>query len=283
MASILLSAFADEYNKDIDKQIEVLASRGIGFIEPRFIGEKNIADLTASEATELRKKLDGGGIRVSAIGSPIGKINLADSFDAHLEKAKNVFEVASILEAKNIRMFSFYLREGESREAARSEVLEKLERLIDLADSYSLTLCHENEAKIYGEDVEHCLDLVKAFDGRLKCVFDMGNFVLDGCEPYPYGYETLKDYIKYFHIKDSLAYGAIVPAGKGEARIADILAAHKKYATSDFFISLEPHLETFSGLNKLVGKAFENPYKFDSPEAAFLAGLDALENILKAI
>lgn len=283
MAEILLSAFADEYNKNIDLQLEMLSRRGVKYIEPRFIGDKNVADLTVNEANELKSKLDAMGISASAIGSPIGKINLADDFSAHLEKAKNTFEVASVLGAKNIRMFSFYIRDGESREQARDEVIDKLGRLLMLADEYSLTLCHENEAKIYGETDEYCLDLLTVFDGKLRAVFDMGNFVLDGCTPYPTGYEMLKDYIEYFHIKDSLASGAIVPAGKGEARIADILTAHKKYAKRDFFISLEPHLETFSGLNKLVGKSFENPYKFESPEAAFLSGLDALEEILTGI
>ena len=283
MAKILLSAFADEYNKDIDVQLEMLNSRGVKYIEPRFIGDKNIASLDAKEADGLAKKLTAAGISCSAIGSPLGKINLADDFAAHLEQAKNTFEVANRLGAKNIRMFSFYLREGESREAARGEVVEKLAKLLDLAESYSVTLCHENEAKIYGETDEYCLDILKEFGGRLKAVFDMGNFVLDGCKPYPKGYEMLRDYIEYFHIKDSLASGAIVPAGKGEANIAEIIKAHKAYAKGDFFITLEPHLETFSGLNKLVGKSFENPYKFESPEAAFLAGLDALEGILSEI
>jgi sugar phosphate isomerase/epimerase len=283
MGNIILSAFADEYSKDIDAQIKLLSSRGIGYIEPRFIGDKNVSELTASEARELSNKLSSAGIGVSAIGSPIGKINLADDFDRHLDLARNVFEVASILGAKNIRMFSFYLREGQSRKDARGEVIEKLGKLLALADTYSLKLCHENEAKIYGESVEACLDILKAFDGKLRAVFDMGNFVLDGEEPYPYGYHALRDYIEYFHIKDSLSRGAIVPAGKGEAHIADILREHKEYSGRDFFISLEPHLETFQGLNKLVGKAFENPYKFESGEAAFIAGLDALEEILASI
>lgn len=285
MADILLSAFSDEYNRDIDKQIEMLSSQGVKYIEPRFIGDKNVADLTSAEARELGDKLSSSGIFASAIGSPIGKINLADDFSEHLERAKNTFEVASILGAKNIRMFSFYLRDGETREEARGEVVEKLGRLLDLADTYSLTLCHENEAKIYGETEKYCLDILSEFGGRLKAVFDMGNFVLDGCKPYPYGYEMLKDYIEYFHIKDSLAKGAIVPAGKGEAHISEILRAHKTYAKRDFFISLEPHLETFSGLNALVleGKTFENPYKFESAEAAFLAGLDSLREVLKTV
>ena len=115
MSKILLSAFADEYNKNIDEQIKMLNSRGIKYIEPRFIGDKNVADLTCEESKELKNKLDAAGISASAIGSPIGKINLADDFEEHLEKAKNTFEVASTLGARNIRMFSFYLRDGETR------------------------------------------------------------------------------------------------------------------------------------------------------------------------
>ena len=283
MSKILLSAFSDEYNRNIDEQIKMLSSRGLKYIEPRFIGEKNIANLTKCEADELARKLSSAGIGVSAIGSPLGKINLADDFSLHLDLAKNTFEVANTLGAKNIRMFSFYLRAGQSREDARAEVIEKLGKLLDLADEYGVTLCHENEAKIYGETEKYCLDILEAFGGRLKAVFDMGNFVLDGCKPYPTGYEMLRDYIEYFHIKDSLAAGAIVPAGKGEARIAEILKAHKAYSNRDFYITLEPHLQTFSGLNALTDVKFDNPYKFESPEAAFLAGLDALEEILREI
>ena len=283
MSNILLSSFSDEYNRDIDKQIEILSLRGIKYFEPRFIGDKNISELTESEARELKGKLDSASIKASAIGSPLGKINLSDDFDKHLEDAKRVFTTANILDTKSIRMFSFYLRDGQTREEARGEVIDKLARLLELADEYSLTLCHENEANIYGETVEYCHDLLKCFGGRLKCVFDMGNFVLDGCIPYPHGYETLKEYIEYFHIKDSISDGAIVPAGRGEAHIEEILRAHKAYATKDFFISLEPHLETFSGLNKLASKQFENPYKFASQEDAFIGGLDALEDILKRV
>ncbi len=46
----------------------------------------------------------------------------------------------------------------------------------------------------------------------------MGNFVLDGHDPIK-AYNLLKDHVEYFHIKDSLYAGTIVPAGKGEAKI----------------------------------------------------------------
>ena len=282
MAKIFISAFADEYSSEVSGQLDALSILGFDRIEPRFIGEKNIADLTDSEALELKARLDDAGVCAYAIGSPLGKISLNDDYGAHLERAERVFKIANILGAKNIRMFSFYLPEGRTRAECREEVIARLTAMLDLADRYGVTLCHENEAKIYGETPEMCLDLLEALGGRLRCVFDMGNFVLDGCEPYPHGYELLCDYIEYFHIKDSLPEGAIVPPGLGKAHIAEILAAHAARGR-DFTVTLEPHLELFSGLNSLTDSKFEKPYKFETKEQAFLEAGERLKAIIEKI
>ncbi|MBR3680553.1 MAG: sugar phosphate isomerase/epimerase [Clostridia bacterium] len=281
MAKLILSAFADEYSRDVDGQIDVLTSLGYSYLEPRFIGEKNIADLTESEATELRAKLDNAGIGVYSIGSPIGKINLSDDFDAHLALAENCFRVANILGATRVRMFSFYLPEGKTREECFDAVLERINALLDLADKYGLILCHENEARIFGESPEDCKKLLDATGKRLRAVFDMGNFVLDKYNP-ENAYALLSDHVDYFHIKDALYERAIVPAGLGEAKIAEILAAHLKRG-KDTVITLEPHLESFDGLNKLAGTSFKNPYVFESPKHAFLAGADYLAKLVSGI
>lgn len=273
MGKITLSAFADEYNKNIDSQIEMCRKQGLTYIEPRFIGEKNIAELSALEARMLKEKL--GDIKVSALGSPLGKICLSDNFDEHLEKAKRVFENANILETENVRMFSFYLYPGKTRAECREEVLDKLGRLLRLAETFGVVLCHENEADIYGESPDACLDILRSFDGKMKCVFDMGNFVLDGFLPWEEAYPKLKPYIQYFHIKDALKEGAVVPPGCGEGHIAEILEEHRKDC-EHILVTLEPHLQTFDGLNALTGKTFDNPYKYPTQEAAFL---DALQKI----
>ncbi|MBQ8371496.1 MAG: sugar phosphate isomerase/epimerase [Clostridia bacterium] len=282
MGRIIFSAFSDEYSRDVCRQTEALRTLGFTHMEPRFIGEKNIADLTEEEARELRRVLDEAGISVSAIGSPIGKISIEDDFEAHLALAERTFRTANILGAKNIRMFSFYFPKDMTREQCRDAVIERIGALLDLADRYGVTLCHENEAKIYGETPEYCLDLLRHFGGRLRCVFDMGNFVLDGCEPYPHAYELLSDYIEYFHIKDSLPEGAIVPPGLGKASIREILAAHKARG-GDFIITLEPHLQLFSGLNALTDSRFENPYKFETQEEAFIEAARLIKDIVNSI
>jgi sugar phosphate isomerase/epimerase len=114
----------------------------------------------------------------------------------------------------------------------------------------------------------------------MKCVFDMGNFVLEEVDPYPEAYELLREDIAYFHIKDALYEGAIVPPGRGHAKIREILEAHRQYVKEDFFVSLEPHLQTFSGLNALVGRSFTNPYQYEDGKVAFADAVKKLKELI---
>ena len=279
MANLILSAFSDEYADGLVEQCKALNSFGISYMEMRGVNGKNVSTLTKTEVLEAKRTLLDYGIKISSIGSPLGKIKLDGDVAAHLEMAKRIFETANELDAKYIRMFSFYLPDGKGREECRGQVCDELEKLLLLADSCGVTLCHENEALIYGESPEKCLELVEYFEGKLKCVFDMGNFVLDGYNPMD-AYQLLKEYVEYFHIKDALYAGAIVPAGKGEAQIKEILDAYKASGKKDTFITLEPHLQTFSGLNALVGKTFENPYKYENQQVAFTDAVEKLKELL---
>ncbi|MBO5702248.1 MAG: sugar phosphate isomerase/epimerase, partial [Clostridia bacterium] len=225
MAKIIISAFADEYSDSFEEQLIGLKALGISHIEIRHVDKKNISKLTKEEVLHVKELLDKYGIKVSAIGSPLGKIKLDGDIDGHIETAKQVFEYANILGAKFVRMFSFYAPAGKNITDMKDEVFSALEKLLALAKEYGVILCHENEAKIYGDIPARCRELLDAFPD-LACVYDMGNFVLEGVDPYPEAYRLLKDRIAYFHIKDALAAGAIVPPGCGEAKIGEILAEH---------------------------------------------------------
>lgn len=280
MANIILSAFADEYADAFATQACVLERFGIPYIEVRYVDGQNISTLSEQQVAQAKRTLDAHGIKVSAIGSPLGKIRLDQDLHAHMETARRVFASANALEARYVRMFSFYAPDGKRISDMKGEVLEALEPMVVLAREYGVTLCHENEANIYGDTPAHCLELLEHFGNELRCVFDMGNFVLEGVDPYPEAYEMLRGYIAYFHVKDALAQGAIVPAGKGDAKIREILNAHKAYAKQDFFVSLEPHLQTFSGLNALVGRSFENPYQYADQKAAFTDAVEKLKELI---
>ena len=278
MSNIIMSAFADEYATSFEEQLQGMRDFGIKYIELRHADGINVSCMSAEQIQNVKVLLDKYGIGVSAIGSPLGKIKLDEDLGAHLETAKTIFEAARTLGAKYVRVFSFYAPDGQNITDMRDEVFAAMEALLKLAREYGVTLCHENEALIYGDVPERCRELLDHFGGELKCVFDMGNFVLEGVTPYPDGYELLKNDIAYFHIKDALAAGAIVPPGAGEASIKEILAAHQKDTTADFFVSLEPHLQLFDGKNALVGRAFENPYQYADAKEAFA---DAVNKFLE--
>lgn len=279
MSEILLSAFADEYSADFTEQLEELNRLDINYIEMRGVDGKNISALTAEETAECKSKLAYYGVKVSSIGSPLGKIQIDGDIAAHIELAKRVFNTARELGSEYCRMFSFYIPEGKNADEYKGQVFEAVGGLLEEAKSFGITLCHENEAGIFGESPENCLELLNAFNGELKCVFDMGNFVLDGFEAYPYAYNLLKKHIAYFHIKDALSAGAVVPPGCGEAKIYEILSDYKAYKES-FIISIEPHLQTFDGLNALVGKSFDNPYKYENAKSAFEDAVSKLRKML---
>lgn len=276
MNNHILSGFADEFDKDIHAQLSMLRENGVQYFEPRAIRPGlNVADLTADQAKELKAEMDENGIKASAIGSPLGKIKLSDDMDAHMEKAKRTFETANILGTPFVRMFSFYAPEGKTFDGQFDAIVENLSRMADIADQFGVTLCHENEHDVYGEGPQECLDVIKASDGKIKAVFDMGNFVLCGHDPLK-AYELLKDYVVYFHIKDSTYNGAIVPPGCGEAKIKEILSMHKEST----FVSLEPHLATFEALKTLTKTTYDNPYVYENKQVAYLDALKRIREIL---
>ncbi len=280
MAEFVLSAFADEYSPKFDEQLEGLKKNGVGFIEIRGVDGKNISELTEDELKAVREKLDKVGIGVSAIGSPIGKIKTSDPLEPHLEKLRSCIKAAKILGTPNIRMFSFYMPEGVSREEARPEVMKRLGAMLEIAKAEGITLCHENEKGIYGDSPETCLDIQKEFGGEIKLVFDPANFIECSYEPYPHGFELLGDRLYYMHIKDADADHRIAPAGKGIGRIPEIIKELDK-REGRIFLTVEPHLRVFNGFDALeTDEKTKMPNTYATGEEAFGAAVDAIKEII---
>jgi len=274
-----LSAFADEINDSLDIQMQVIKKYNIGYIEIRGVDGKNVSEYSLDEMKVIKKRLDDKNIKISAVGSPIGKIKITDTFDEHLELFKKVLETAKILETKYIRLFSFFMPKDSDPAMHRDEVLKRIGSFAQAAAGSGITLLHENEKEIYGDTAIRCLDIIESIGSDiLKVTFDPANFVQCGEATYPYAYNMLKKYIEYVHIKDALENGSVVPAGEGEGHVAHILAELKNTGYNGF-LSLEPHLGNFSGL-----AALENDADYmDLPEAGertFALAANSLNRIL---
>lgn len=279
MVQFKLSAFADEYSPELDKQLEGLKKNGVEMMEIRGVDGVNIAGITLEKAKEVKEKLDRTGIRVSAIGSPLGKIKITDPLEPHLDSLRHVIEIAKILDTQRIRMFSFYMPEGEDPAQYRDEVLRRLEKMLEIAEQENVFLCHENEKGIYGDTPERCADLLSYFGGRLKGVFDHANFLNVGAEPYPFGYELLKRYITYFHIKDADGL-TIYPAGQGKGRIPETVDCIRRDFSGEVILTVEPHLFAFIGLDKLENTKGKIEKPFTDSEEAFGVAVKAIQQII---
>ena len=236
MARFLFSAFADEAAADLDEQIAACKRHGITAIELRGIGGDNITDIEPGEAEAIKAKLDEAGIAVSALGTRYGK----EGFD--FEAFKNTVEVADILEAEYIRIFSFY-------HGAKEERFANVKTMADYAARQGITCCHENEKGIYGDTPERCLELLEAVP-TLGCVFDFANFMECGCDTME-AYKLLQSRITYFHVKDYCnEIKAVVPAGWGDVKLAEILTDFDQTHTGKVWLTMEPHLKVFAGLGE---------------------------------
>lgn len=273
-----ISCFADEIDSSIDKQIALLKELGIGYVEFRSGDGKGIASYTLEEAEALKKRFDAEGLGFSAAGSPVGKIDITDDFAPHFETYKHICEMTKIWETPYIRMFSFFIPEGANADDFRDEVLKRTAEMVEYAAAQNITLLHENEKGIYGDNAVRCLDLMKEFYGaNYKCTFDFANFVQCGQDTLE-AFEMLKDYVEYVHVKDALmADGSVVPAGQGDGNVKKILTALDERGFAGI-LSLEPHLADFAGLAGLE-KDVQLRGRSDT-EVAFVTAYRALQGLL---
>ena len=274
-----ISCFADEIDSSVDKQMALMEELGIGWMEFRSGDGKGVADYTEAEAEALMRRLEEKKIGVSAVGSPIGKINITDDFEPHLESLAHVAELAKIWNTSYIRCFSFFIPEGEKPEKFRDEVFRRMDRMVELAARKNLTLLHENEKEIYGDMAPRCLELMEKFGGEnLKATFDFANFVQCGQDTLE-AWDMLKEYVAYVHVKDALFDGGrVVPVGQGDGNVKEILTRLDQEGFQGF-LSLEPHLADFAGLSGLEKNAAKRG-RTDT-EAAFITAYEALQALLR--
>ena len=273
-----ISGFADEIDESLDKQIDLLVRLGVKWVELRSADGINVSKFTVEKAQEVKAKLDAAGISVSALGSPIGKIDINAEFEPHIERLKHVCEIAKILGTKYIRMFSFFIPQGENPAAYKNEVFARMARMIEVAKEANVVLLHENEKDIYGDIAPRCLELMEKFYGpNFGCTFDFANFVQCGQDT-KQAYELLKPYITYVHVKDALfADESVVPAGQGDGNVSRIFV-QLDCSGYEGFLSLEPHLADFAGLKDLEKNAAKRG--MSDGEKAFTIAHDALVELL---
>ena len=284
--AVRISGFSDEIAAGFDEQLSVVTSLGMRHVCIRAADGKGIADFTVAEARRcLLPRLRAAGVAVSALGSPIGKIDIGDGFARQLAQLDRLCRVASILGTDRVRMFSFYVPIGDDADHHSETVLAKVRRFEEIARRHEITLVLENEKYLFGDMGRRCDWLLRTIDSPyLRAAFDFANFVQCGDDPVAC-WALLRGYVADVHVKDA-RYNekGNVLCGTGDGRIGEILDAA---FTGGFegFLTLEPHLATFDTFKSLERNASSpvpprNAYR--SGAEAYAAQYFALRGLLGA-
>ena len=251
---ITLTGFADEVSFDLGEQIELLTALGIRHVEFRSAWRTKVLDLTEEQLHEAKRMLDAAGIALSSVGSAIGKIPITDPYEEHLERARHAVEVANFFGSPYIRMFSFFIPEGEDADAYRDEVMRRTRAFVDLAEAGGVTMLHENEKDIFGDIPRRVVDLVTTMDSpNYRAIFDPANYVQCGVRPVDEALPEVRPYTDYIHIKDAKASdSSVVPAGEGDGQVRELMRSLHADGY-DGFVSIEPHLGEFDAFGGLCG------------------------------
>jgi sugar phosphate isomerase/epimerase len=255
-----ISAFGDEIAPGLEEQIAVLSEHGVAGLELRSAWGINVAELGAERLDRAARLLRQAGITVSAVGSPIGKVEIESDFEAELGRLHAALEAARRLQTRKIRVFSFFIPDGR-HSLFRDEVLRRMSAFAREAAAQDVTLVHENESYIYGDDAEHCRDLVESVGSpALQIAFDPANFVQVGVRPFDEAWPMLAKHVVHFHVKDAITVdrhgvgpyparapelnlmASVRPAGEGEGQLPELMRALEQKNYRGFLV-VEPHLQ----------------------------------------
>jgi sugar phosphate isomerase/epimerase len=244
-----VSGFSDEIAADLATQLDVISALGMSHLCLRAADGRGVAEYDLGELEhDVAPRLAAQGVRVSALGSPIGKIRIGDhaAYEAQLGQLETLCRAAPALGAGTIRMFSFYMPRGDDPDAHAQTVLDKVGAFAEVAGRYGVVLVLENEKHLFGDIGRRCEWLIRTVaSDHLAAAFDFANFVQCDDDPWEC-WRLLQRYVRDIHVKDARrGDGTNVLCGTGDGQIAAILA---DAISGGFrgFLTLEPHLASFA-------------------------------------
>ena len=247
-ATFRLSAFGDEIAADLAEQLRTLVGLNVRGLDLRGAWGKNVARMEDEDVARVKQVCAGYNVKVACLGSPVGKSPLAETIDFEKGNLTRLMAIGNMLDARFIRIFSFYPADTSTNAHYDQHVAESADRLgilAGLAEKEGFTLVLENEKGIVTDTPERCLAVLQAVNSpALRFAWDSANFIQVGVgKPVDRGWAGLQPYIGYVHIKDALLEsGKVVPAGEGDGQLPELLA---KLKAMDYqgTLALEPHLK----------------------------------------
>jgi sugar phosphate isomerase/epimerase len=272
---IEISVMTDQLGLDFESAVKQLAEWDVGWVDLRSgIYDKGIDDVTDAEVEQAQAVLEESGLRVaclaSRLASPWKEHDLWDEADweAELRNLDRLISLAEAFQTDLLRVYAYrkpnpkVAVDRPDLEEYLEPVSQRLRQAAEVAASHDLRLVLENETfSLVGncQEMRQVLDAV-GHEALLAC-WDVANGWACGEQPYPDGYDQIRDRIGYVHIKgaksqpdDPNVYGGVALVGQDDVDYETILGV----LASDGYdgkMALHPHHNLFLDECKLHDEA----------------------------
>lgn len=215
------SILTDEISQDFGHALKVAVEEfGMGWVELRELWKTNVTALDEKQIAEARRLIEHYKVRVSAIASPLFKVDWPgaplskfstqrDQFGAEFTFKQqdqlliHTLDLARAFNTDRVRIFDFWRLDDPA--PYRAAIDRKLRDAAEKAAARKVTLLLENEYACNtatGAESARTLDAVRSL--YLKLAWDPGNAAFRGETAYPDGYARIpKDRIGHVHCKDA--------------------------------------------------------------------------------
>lgn len=264
-----ISIITDEVSADFETAIELGIEWGVRSFELRGFFIDRAPNYSPYQKQFVKDALEEYEAKVIAIGPGLFKIPYPAKYPTRatlgwmdisqyehwldsqklLEYHLNELLPASLdyaceLGANLVVIFSFE-RPLESSAEPPEEVLACLHQAAERASKQGIRLAIETEAGFWADTGAHTAQILRLIDNPALCVaWDPGNAFFAGDDPYPTGYQQVREFVHHVHFKDAQRNRLDKPEYVAEGQI-DWAGQINELVRDGYkgFISIETHLK----------------------------------------
>lgn len=255
-ARLALAVIGDEIGPSVTEMLSFCDENKVRRLDMRTVDGRNLLGMTLDEVDAIGRQLKAADISVPTFVSPVlkwaapgkapagGKVDFA--FDPSTcpteDPLAHAFDVATVLGASKIRVFTFLRYEGFKPD----DLLHAMGRLVDLAERHDTAVEIENEPVC---NIGSMPELTGYFASLgepspwLRPLVDIGNSWSMGQPPSDDDFETLGPMVDLIHLKDrDFEAKRTVPLGDGKVPWARELTRLLAHVTApEVVASMETH------------------------------------------
>lgn len=220
-----IAIVSDEITNDFREAVRYGISWGIKKYEIRNLKSGRVPDIDESEVEDVVRCIEENDIQVTALSPGLFKLPVTNTVEIEkqiTDALPRTIQLAKKVGANIIIVFGFQRMNDDPPTAEQSHIDQARKYLNEAARitaEQRMIVTIENEPGFWCDSGSNTLKILEAVNSlSLKSNWDPANAYGCGEEPFPDGYNLIKNWIGNVHVKDTTCGSLVqcVPVGKGK-------------------------------------------------------------------